>query len=426
MAGEATIATSEAILKTRYKDGRLPKTNYQSFKFFSTVKKSEDFTGDNKVFALQNENPQGASTGFPDALTALAPGSYNRFTVTPVNFYSVARIRGDALKRAQGNAATFVDLWTNETEGASQTAVKAQEIYCQRNGTGVLATLNGGTVTTSTPTISQPADAVNLDIGMLIQLVSSATSLSPTIRSSGATAKIIAINRVTGQITVADPTTGVATNLDTLIAAAGVNDSIVRAGTAAVGGTASVTTGLQLWIAGQTSPGTLFGCNRNTDPVRLAGQIFDGTGVGMEDALIEAEAMLITQGFAMEGLVAYCNPADLKEFKKSLIGKETFPKTEMKSSVAGLSFSVVEYEGESGPIKLVSNPFTPKGELQLLDMSVISFESAGPAPQLMNYDSNQFLRITTDDLWQVSFATYGQLFVYQAVKCIRVTNWGTA
>lgn len=426
MAGEATIATSEAILKTRYKDGRLPKTNYQSFKFFSSVKKSEDFTGDNKVFALQNENPQGASTGMPDAITALAPGSYNRFTVTPVNFYTVARIRGDALKRAQGNAGAFVDLWTNETEGASQTAVKAHEIYSMRNGTGVLGTLNGASVTTQTPTLSQPADAVNFDLGMLVQLVSSSTSLSPTIRSSGATAKIIGIDRVNGVLTVADPSTGVATNLDTLIAAAGVNDSFVRAGTAAIGGVASVTTGIQLWVAGGTTPGTLFGCNRNTDQVRLAGQVLDGTNIGMEDALIEAEARLIVQGFAMEGLVAYCNPLDLKEFKKSLIGKETFPKTEMKTTIAGLSFSAVEYEGESGPIKLVSNPFCPKGELQLLDMSVISFESAGPAPQLMNYDSNQFLRITTDDLWQVSFATYGQLFVYQAVKCIRITNWGAS
>lgn len=425
MPGEATIATSEAILKTRFKDGRLPKTNFQSFKFFSSVKKSEDFTGDNKVFALQTENPQGASTGMPDAITALAPGSYNRFTVTPVNFYTVARIRGDALKRAQGNAGAFVDLWTNETEGASQTAVKSQEIYCLRNGTGVKGTLDGtSTVTSTTVHLAQPADAVNFDLSEQIQAVDSATSLNPTIRSAGARAKIIGIDRVNGILTVADPTTGVATNLDTLIPAVVNTDSFVRAGTAAVGGVASVTTGLALWISGDGS--TLFGCNRSSDPVRLAGQVFDATGVGMEDALIEAEARLIVQGFAMDGLVAFCNPLDLKEFKKSLVGKETFPKTEMKTTIAGLSFSAVEYEGESGPIKLVSNPFCPKGELQLLDMSVISFESAGPAPQLMNYDSNQFLRITTDDLWQVSFAIYGQLFVYQAVKCIRVINWGAA
>lgn len=413
----ATMAASSAILKTRYPDGRLPKANYQSFKLMSMLVKHEDFDGENKVIALQTENPQGSASDFTIALGSLAQGTYKRYTVTPVNHYGIARIKGDALKRAAKSTGSLVDLWKNETDGIAQTELKVHEINCFRNGTGVIGTISSGSGTT-TVTLTQAADAVNFDLGMRLAVVSSATSLSPTVRGSPSYAFVTGIDRKAGTLTFA-------VALSTTVSGAIDGDSFVRAGDQASGGTAAVISGLDLWAEGGTSPTTLFGLTRTTDPVRLAGQQYDATGVNMEDALIEAESMLVVQGFATDELVAWCNPLDVKELKKLLGGKVTYPRSEMKSTIAGLSFKAIEFEGDNGTIKLVPNPFCPKGKVYLSDMKQISFDSMGPAPHLQDYDSNKFLRINTDDSWQVQFATYGQFVCWMPVKFLRILNWGS-
>ena len=410
----ATMAASAAILKTRYPDGKLPKANYQSFKFMATVMKHEDFDGENKVIALQTENPQGSSSDFQIGLGSLEQGTYKKFVVTPVNHYGIARIKGDALKRASKSTGSLVDLWKNETDGISQTELKNHEINAFRNGTGVYGTINSA-VAATTITLSQAADVVNFDLGMRVGAVSSATSLSPTQRSGFA--KITGIDRKTGTLTFG-------ANLDTLITGVINGDSLVRAGDAASGGTATVITGLDLWVEGGAAPTTIFSLPRTSDPVRLAGQQYDATGVNMEDALIEAESLLVVQGFATDELVAWCNPLDIKELKKTLGGKVTYPRTTMNSTIANLSFKAIEFEGDNGTIKLLSNPFVPKGKVYFCDMTQVSFDSMGPAPHLQDYDTNKFLRINTDDSWQVQFATFGNLLCWMPVKFLRLLNWG--
>ncbi len=412
MSGTATLDASSAILKTRYPEGRLPKANYRNFKHTSMLTKHEDFSGENKVVAIQTENPQGSSANYGTALASLEQGTYVKFTVTPVNHYGIARIRGDALKRAAGSMGSLVDLWKNETDGISMTEVKNLEIHSFRNGTGVLGAINS-TVTATTITLLNAADAVNFDLGMTLKVVSSATSLSPTVCNG--TAKVTGINRVTGTVTFAS-------NLDALCIGAQSTYFFVRAGDEAVGGVATVITGAGLWISGSTD--TLFGRARTADPVRLAGQAPDLTGINMEDALIEAEALLVVQGFATDDLVAWCNPLTIKELKKTIGGKVTYPRTSMESSVPGISFKAYEFEGDNGTIKLLSNPFYPVGGFLLADMNECSLDSMGPAPHLQDYDTNKFLRTGTDDTWQVAFATYGQMIYNMPVKFLRGLNWG--
>lgn len=417
MSGEATIAASTAILKTRYPDGRLPKANYQSFKHMSMLVKHEDFDGENKVIALQTENPQGSASDFAVAIGSLAQGTYKRYTVTPVNHYGIARIRGDAMKRAAKSTGSLVDLWKNETDGIAQTELKVHEINTFRNGTGVLGTIASGSGT-ATVTLTEPADAVNFDLGMRVASVDSASSLSPTVRGAPTYLTITGIDRALGKLTITGGTwNGLNGTID--------GDSLVRAGDQASAGTATVISGYDLWVAGGAAPPDLFGLVRTGDPVRLAGQQFDATGVNMEDALIEAESKLVVQGFAVDELVAWCNPLDIKELKKLLGGKVTYPRSEMKSTIAGISFKAFEFEGDNGTIKLISNPFVPKGKVYLSDMKQVSFDSMGPAPHLQDYDSNKFLRINTDDSWQVQFATYGQFVVWMPVKFLRILNWGS-
>lgn len=410
----ATLSASTAILKTKYPDGRLPKAMYEKFPFVATIQKNEDFDGNNKVIALQTENPQGSSADFQTALGSLAQGTYKNFTLTRVEHFGLARIKGQALKAAEKSTGALVDLWQNETDGINATEMKCLEVYGFGNGTGVLGVAASGT-TGTTITLGTASDIAKFDIGMRVGAVSSTTSLSPTVRSGYAV--ITSISRGT----TATITSG--SNWNSQITGLTSNDGLVRAGDNASSGTATVVTGTKSWIAGGTSPGTLFSLDRNSDPVRLAGQTYDATGVPMEDALIEAESLRNFQG-QMGKLTAWCNPRDVSQLKKSLGGKVTYVRKDMDSTIAGVSFKAIEFEGDYDTIRLMSSPFVGRNEVHLLQMDTFSLESLGPAPQMLDFDGPNFLRVASDDAYEVRFGLYGNYACRIPSASLIMTNWG--
>lgn len=411
----AILAASQAILKTRYPDGRLPKANYQKFPFVATLQKKEDFDGANKIIALQTENPQGSSADFATALGSLAQGTYKNFTLTRVEHFGIARIKGQALKAAQKNTGALVDLWKNETDGISATETKMLEIYAFGAGDGVLGTITSGQ-TGATITLATVSDAVKFDLGMRVQAVS-ATGLSPTLRSGYVV--IGTIDRVAGTLTT---TTGNWSDVGN-IPGIQATDSFVRMGDNASAGTGVVVTGLGQWLVGGTSPGTLFSLNRNVDTVRLASQVYNATTVPYEDALIEAESLKNLQYIGGE-LEGWFNPRDIAQMKKQLGGKATYPRTEMKGTMAGVSFSAVEFNGDNGPIKLMTSPFISRNKGFLLSKDTFSLDSLGPAPQMLDFDSNNFLRVASDDAYEVRFGMYGNIACNMPVASIQISNFG--
>lgn len=412
----ATLAASQAILKTKYPDGKLPTSQYKKAPFTASLAKKEDFDGNNKQIALQTENPQGSSADFATALGSLAQGTYKNFLLTRVQHFGVARITGQAMKAAEKNSGALVDLWKNETDGISSTELLNIEIYAFGNGTGVLGTIASGTTGTAV-TLSPVSDVVKFSIGMRVQAVSSATSLSPTLRSGYVI--ISAIDRVAGTLTTTSGNWNDAGNIPGI----GSTDSLVRMGDNATAGTSAVVTGIGQYIIGGTTPGTLFALNRNTDPTRLAGNLYNATKVPYSDAFIEAESLRNLQYVGGE-LTAWANPRDIAQWKKQLSGKETFPRTEMKSTVAGVSFSAIEFAGDNGPIKIMTSPFLSRNTAFLLDMDSFALESIGPAPQMLNYDGPNFLRVANDDAYEVRFGFYGNISCNKPVSSIQISNFG--
>lgn len=410
----ATLAQSQAILKVRYPEGRLPKSLYgeSKFKFTNIVEKREDFTGELRMVALQNENPQGSSADFQTALGSLAQGVYNRFQVTRVEHFGLARIKGQALKAAEGNEGALVDLWKNETDGISMVEMQNLEIYALGNGSGALGKAASGKAT-ATVTLSVASDAAKFCIGMRVQAISTNTT-SATIRSGYAT--ITGVDRVSGTLTVGTTWTG---NIPTMAD----NDYLVRAGDGSSSGTAAVISGVQLWIAGGTSPAALFSLTRTTDPVRFAGQATGFAGVPMEEALIEASALVNQQGAPQPG-TAICHVRDLANFKKALGSKVTYPKATVASTVAGVSFTGIEIEGDEGRITLLTSPFIDRNECQLLYMPSWKLDTLGPAPQLLDFDGPNFLRVASDDAYECRFGMYGQLECNAPFANIRLTSFG--
>lgn len=420
----ATLNQSTAILKRKYPNGVLPKAMYADFPFIASMTHKEDFDGENKVIALQIERGQASSASAPTAIaqSATTQGNYQRFLITRNNHYGVARIAGDALEAAKNNTGALVDLWNNETDQASAGELQCLEQYLFGTGNGVLGTISSGsTVGSSTITLSDVVNSASAAIskfalGMTVVAVSD-TTLSPTLRSGNAV--ITGINRTAGTLTVAgnwsDPG-----NIPGIVA----GDSLCRLGDNASSGSNNVIVGTKAYIAGGSSPSALFGLTRTTDSVRLAGQRLNAAGQPMEDMLIQAWA-LRAQQFRQKGkMVAWCNTLDMGQFLKSIGGKVEYTRVNVDSKVAAISFEGIDLMTSQGVIRLMDSPFIERGDLHMLYMDSFAVESLGPAPHLLNHDGPNFLRVATDDAYEVRFGSRAQLSCNNPAGSIIITSWG--
>lgn len=411
----ATLAASAAILKVRYPDGKLPAALYKNFKYTASVGKREDFTGKSRVIAIQNENPQGSSADFPTAQGSLKQGVYNSFEVTRSEHFGLARIKGQTLKAAEGDEGALVDLWKNETEGISRVELMNHEVYSFGNGSAALGQLNGGVVSGTSVTLLVASDVAKFALGMRLQAVSDAT-LSPTLRSGGATVTITGIDRNLGVLTIAAA-------WNATIGAIGVSDYLVRAGDAAVGGTNTVIIGMDGLIVGGATPGILYGLQRNVDPVRLSGQTFAAANIPLEEACQEMSALVAQQGTESPKTL-WCHIRDAANMRKALGSKVTYPRTTMAGTMAGVGFTGFEIEGDDGTITVMTSPFIDRNKAFLIDRDSFKLDSAGPAPHLQNYDKADFLRVAGDDAMEVRFASYVAHYTNNPVGCIKATSFG--
>jgi hypothetical protein len=254
------------------------------------------------------------------------------------------------------------------------------------------------------------------ELNMTLKMVS-ATGLSPTVRAG--TIRVTGIDRRARTLTFAanldsGSTTGITSPANT--------DYFVRAGDQA-GSSATVITGLDELVKGGTSPGTVHGLNRNTDPVRLAGQSIDYQGWAPEDAAVDASAQAGFQGIGYPNVLV-CNNIEAASLKKSLSTKIHFNRPGGKE--ATYSFSDVTIEGESGPIEILADPFCPRNKAFLLKMDAFSLFSLKAAPHLAKYDGIEFLRRPDADAYEVRFAFYGNLKCKNPGPHIKLTNFCVA
>jgi len=408
----ATLLASQAILKVRYPEGKLPTILYENNPGMAIIPTATDFTGELRMVALQTETCQGGSADFSTAVSSLAQGKYSRFQVSRVEDFAIARIRGQALKAAVKDTGALVDLWENEMKGASHLAMRSLAIHQYRNGTGTrgqLAAASG--VATVTVTLARSGDVTNFAVGMRVQGMATDGG---TLLASGAHQTITGIDRNLGTLTAAVEWSTVITGLSN-------SHFLLRSGDAAATNF-GVITGYDKWIDGTSTPGTLFGLNRNVDPVRLGGRALDAANLSMSDALIEAAALVGIEGGRPSHV--FMHPRDAANLKKSLDGKVQYDR--VASNVAGISFKMFEIEGDNGTIKCVTDLNCPRNRAFMLQMDTWKMHSLGPAPHMLDYDSNQFLRVSSEDAYEVRVGSYVSMYCTAPAYNIKLTNFGPA
>lgn len=405
----ATNALSAAILKRRYQSG-VSQAQFTKFPVINEIDKSTDWTGDDWQIAIETESPQGLGVDIPAAQAGAVQSKFYNARPTRKEYYGLVRIKGQALRTAtQKGDGALVDLWQHELDGIELSFLKHMEIMSMGSGNGVLATISSGIATTQvTFTVAEDVNA--LAVGMRVQLVSS-TTLSPTIR--GGVGTITALDRANGKATL-----GAAWNATFTGGADG--DSIVRYGDAAVASENTVPAGMRQWLIGGTSPGTWKSLTRDDDPVRLASQSLDMTGLPMAEAIIDLESLIQTQGHEPK-LKLIVNPRDMRQVKKTLYGKVAF------SSGGGtptIGFNGANWEGNNGTISTLQSPFCPKQNVFLKRMDKFTLKSAGPAPMPMNFGKENMITLSTDDAAEARIGIYGEFGERAPVESARGTGWG--
>jgi len=301
----ATIAGSQAALKTLYPDGEVPKSINEMFVLHKRLKKDTGFVGELAYVPIQNANPQGSSQDFTQAQANIYQGNYLRFSLTRVQHYGIARVTGEAAEAAVKSEGAMVDLWDNETRGIATTEMSVMATYLYGTGDGTLGTCGGsGAVNTTVITLAAGTNMNYFELNMKVKGVS-AQGLSPTVLAGSA--RITGIDRRARTLT-----TDAA--WDTNITSFANTSYLVRDGDQA--GSAYVNlVGLGGYVVGGTAPGTLFGLNRNTDPVRLAGQAIDYQSWAPEDAVVDASAQAGFQGIGYPNVLV-CNNIEAASLKK--------------------------------------------------------------------------------------------------------------
>ncbi len=412
----ATIAGSTAVTKILYPGGKLPDANYKQNVLGAMMNKATDFKGESRVVAVQTEWPQGLSADFATALGSLQQSTFSKFTVTRVEYFGIARVSGQALRAVEGDTGALVDLWKNEIDKTSKNVTRQLGIFGYGSGTGSLSAIDAAsTVASATITVSPASAIVFYAVNMRVQ---AAQSDGGALRGGGATVTISGVDIDAGTLTTAGG------NWSAQIAGlTAATDYLGRAGDMQNGGTAVAPTGVEGWVVGGASPGTLFGLSRNTNPVKLSGQSYNSTGIPYTDVAVEMAARVSAVG-GEPGDTMFVHPRDLANWKKQLDGKVQYNRSETASKVTGLSFAALQIEGSNGTIKVLSDINCPRNKAYLLNMDNWKLHSIGPAPHILDYDSNQWLRVSNADAYEVRIGFYGNQWCDSPVNQIKATNFG--
>lgn len=406
----AQLALSGAILKRRYQNG-VNKAQFHKFPVVNEISKTTDWTGDDLAIAIETESPQGIGPDIPAAQASAVQSKFYRALISRKELFGLVRIKGQALRAAvQKGDGALVNLWSHECDGIEVSFLKEFETISMGTGNGVLGTIASGQGTV-TVTLTVAEDIAKFANGMRVQLVSS-TTLSPTLRPG--VAIITGIDRSAGTITIASAWTAA-------FSGAQAGDSIVRYGCAAVAGENAVPIGMRGWLAGGTSPGTLKSLARDEDPVRLASQTLDMTGLPMAEAIIDLESLIQMQGHEPK-LRLICHPRDMRQVKKTLFGKVAF------SSAGGsqtIGFEGADWAGNNGKIPTLQSPFCPKGNVILKRMDRFTFYGLGALPMPMNFGKENMITLATDDAAEARIGSCGEFADSAPVESARGTGWGS-
>ncbi len=405
----ANASNQIAALKELYTgDDYMKDLVYKKNPFLALVPKDESpggFAGKYIPVPLVYGAPQGRSAAFATAQTNQTPPSVVSFFVYRVSNYQLVTITNELLEATKDNAGAFVDeaKLNMDTGIRNITNDLAHDLFS--DGSGVRGQI--GTISSGVITLVQAADIVQFEVGMVLQSYNTGF----TISTNGSLGYVIAVNRSAGQLTVSDSYQGTAATPGTWsttflnLVQQGDNP-----GAAITTANALKISGLKAWLPTTAPSGTatdFWGVARGADPVRLAGVRYDGSSLSIEEALVNAAALVAREGGQPD--MCFMSFASYAALENALGSKVQY--VSVQHDEADIAFAGIRIHAPYGPITIMPDRSCPAQIAYLLSMDNWKLRSLGKVPHILTYglEGLEGLRVGNSDALEIRIGYYGNL-----------------
>lgn len=385
------LVSFSSALKQHYPDWKIENLVYQSNPFMALVPKYEQFGGEVLKMPLIYGNPQNRSSTFSTANSGTSNSQLKAFLLTRASDYSIAEISNEVILASEGDANAFLRAATVEIDGALHALGRSVATKLFRSGSGSIGKVSSYTALTKTIVLTVPEDIVNFEVGMTLQ--GSTADGGGSVKAG--TCKVVTVDRIAGSLTIDADITGGWAGAD-FIFVAGDYDLALK--------------GLDAWLPYDSRATKLaasfFGVTRSSDATRLGGLTYDGSALPIEEALINALALVGREGGNPD--YVFMNFADWSNLVKALGSKVMY--IDVKAGYEGaLGFTGIVVNGPRGAVKVIPDVNCPKGDAFIVQLNTWQLASLKKAVNLFDTDGLRMLRSSSADSLQIRCFSYAQL-----------------
>ena len=439
MAVGSNYTTLDAAFKQRYPKG-LEDLTFRDRPLFALLPKKTDLGGATSAtrgyhIPFRYAYPAAVSGNFVQA-SARAASIASRVTaweLYTMHQYSFINIDNESLKRSVGDMNAFLEIKGFEFDGAIENISNRLHHFLYGFGTGAIAQVGNATqmpsFAVSVLVLFNSEDAPKFAYGDELTVSATQSGAERAFGTNNHGWYVIGVNMDAGTITVGTAA-GVACNLTD--AADGIPtvanlDWIAHRGDRQVAGTlgGTVLDGFQVWCpsfaTGISGADNQYSVNRSVAPDLLAGSRFDGSSVGIEEALIRgANVVAKKQGKIDTYFVTHKHFSDLVSAISSRGTVNFIEASPVERPEIG--FEGVHIIGaNSGSIDVIPDYACPSTVAAGMLLEKWQLVSVGDTVHIMDTDGTEALRLPGADGVSAYWYSYSNLVPLSPRDNVNVT-----
>ena len=405
----SNMTALQAILKEYYGPQQVKNLVYKRNKWLAMIHKEEDWSGLVVPVPVVYGNPQGASADFATAKANQSASKTRRFIMNWTQDYALATITNLVNLASRNDAGAFLKAVQNEMNGALKTAENRLAGGLYRSSTGTIGRTSAAGIAAGTflVTMLDTMSITQIEVG---QAVSFAVADGGASAATGQVATFVkSVNRSNGTF-VCSATQGGAAGIPAGLATA--TQYYVRThgdNNEAAGGGNLKLNGLADWlpVTAPTAGDNFNGVDRSEDATRLAGIRWDGSAQTIEEALIDAAALVAREDGTPE--LGLTNHFTFAAIEKALGAKVNYVSYE-HDEVPGIGFQGIRVHGADSEINLFADRNAPSQRVYLLDPDTWTLGSMKSCPHILTeLDGLTELRDANADSTQIRIGSYAML-----------------
>lgn len=398
----STLTTFDALLKEDYIDSnRVEELIYPENVLLGKLEKRGDtgMVGDQMPVPIIYGLPQGLASGFTNAQANVSNIKAEKFVITAGDYHGVVHIGDKVMMASRTNRGAFLENKVTEIDGLYEQAGENFSNYVWGNGgqaLGQIANISGNVVT-----LLNSADAMNFEVGMtVVGSAADGSTSTDSLRDNGDATTVSAINRATGDVTLASVAA---------ISGLAVNDYLFRQGDFFGDQGVIVMKGVQAFMPGSDTLGALWGLSantRNTDVQRFGGCRVDPTLLGAksyEQRIKLLFAQMTGRFKAKKPNTVFMHPEDFDTLDTAMGARG---QRDLSEDEAKFGYSSISVTTTGGKVPVFPDRHCPVGTAFALRLENWWVFSMGEMLRVQNGDGLQMLRRATSTDYEFRIISY--------------------